>query len=395
MQQVWPGVSGVLIDRTRKWLLSRREGNGNFKQNRGKYGFSAASREVNNAYVVYALSEAGVTEMGKEYEHAYSEAMRSRDAYRMAVVAIASFNLKQNERGGALLDELLRQMNGKGTNGLKADHSIVISYGKSLQVETASLTALALLRSPRPDAAALQKLMEFIISSRSHGGFGSTQATILALKAVTGYARYNKRAAEDGKIELYLNNRLVAAKEYHRGTRGEITLPALEGYMQPGDQQFRVVFAGTREPLPYSLNASWSAYTPSSSPECKVDLETSLAASSVSVGKTLRLTTVLKNKTPQGQPMTVALVGIPSGLSPQPWQLKELQERGVFDFYEVRKNYLVFYYRELGPKAIHTISLDLKAEVPGVYEAPAGTAYLYYTGEYRDWEGGERVEVRK
>lgn len=165
--------------------------------------------------------------------------------------------------------------------------------------------------------------------------------------------------------------------------------------MQPGDQQFRVVFAGTREPLPYSLNASWSAYTPSSSPECKVDLETSLAASAVSVGKTLRLTTVLKNKTPQGQPMTVALVGIPSGLSPQPWQLRELQERGVFDFYEVRKNYVMFYYRELGPRAIHTISLDLKAEVPGVYEAPAGTAYLYYTGEYRDWEGGERVEVRK
>ncbi len=63
MQQVYSGVSPALMQRTKKWLLSRRVGDGNFKQNRGKYGFSAASREVNNAYVVYALSEAGVKDI--------------------------------------------------------------------------------------------------------------------------------------------------------------------------------------------------------------------------------------------------------------------------------------------------------------------------------------------
>jgi hypothetical protein len=93
--------------------------------------------------------------------------------------------------------------------------------------------------------------------------------------------------------------------------------------------------------------------------------------------------------------MTVALVGIPSGLSPQPWQLKELQERGAFDFYEVRRNYVVFYYRQLAPNAVRTVHLDLKAEVPGTYEAPASTAYLYYTSEHKDWEGGEKVEVSR
>jgi hypothetical protein len=40
--------------------------------------------------------------------------------------------------------------------------------------------------------------------------------------------------------------------------------------------------------------------------------------------------------------MIIAVIGIPSGLSAQPWQLKELQDKKLVDFYKVRKNYLVF-----------------------------------------------------
>ena len=36
--------------------------------------------------------------------------------------------------------------------------------------------------------------------------------------------------------------------------------------------------------------------------------------------------------------MTIAVLGIPAGLSPQPWQLKDLKEKGNFDFYEVMGN---------------------------------------------------------
>ena len=80
--------------------------------------------------------------------------------------------------------------------------------------------------------------------------------------------------------------------------------------------------------------------------------------------------------------MTMAIVGLPAGLTAQPWQLKELQEKGTFDYYEVVGNNVVFYYRQMLPSESKTIHLDLKAEVPGTYEAAASTAYLYYTNEY-------------
>ena len=92
--------------------------------------------------------------------------------------------------------------------------------------------------------------------------------------------------------------------------------------------------------------------------------------------------------------MTVAVIGIPAGLSAQPWQLKEMQEKGVFDFYEILNGNLVVYYREIGPGAQHNINLDLKAEIPGSYTGAASSAYLYYTNEYKHWVEGNSVVIR-
>ena len=91
--------------------------------------------------------------------------------------------------------------------------------------------------------------------------------------------------------------------------------------------------------------------------------------------------------------MTMAIIGIPGGMSAQPWQLKELQEKGKIAYYEVVGNYVYFYFRFMTPNEEKHIALDLKAEVPGKYEAAASSAYLYYTSEYKDWKPGTVVEI--
>ena len=45
------------------------------------------------------------------------------------------------------------------------------------------------------------------------------------------------------------------------------------------------------------------------------------------------------------------------------------------------------------PSEDRTINLDLKAEIPGTYESPASSAYLYYTNEYKAWSSAGTVEV--
>ena len=111
------------------------------------------------------------------------------------------------------------------------------------------------------------------------------------------------------------------------------------------------------------------------------------------LNETVRYSVLLTNTSDTGVPMSMAVVGIPAGLSLQPWQLKELKEKGVFDFYEIMNDKLVLYYRELAPHQMQAINLDLKADLPGSFLSTASCAYLYYTSEFKYWTEGTKVHV--
>lgn len=394
MDKVYGGVDKTMLDRTAKWINNRRDGQGNFKLNsRALDQFGRASQEVVNAYVVYALSEAGFNDLDKEYNLAFKEAMFSQDPYRVCLMASASFNIGNKANGYKLLEIMKQKLEKNDFETLKIDHSITRSYGKSLQIETASLYLIAMLKSDQVSILDLRKVSDYLIGSRCGGGFGSTQATILALKSLTEFAKFSKHMQSSGTIEIYINGKLHGQKPYKAGNIGEIVFDSLQNSLKKGANTIHIKFVDTKDALPYSLDATWTSLTPNSSQECVIDLTTSTDKSQARIGETVRLTTTLRNISETGQPMTIALIGIPAGLSAQPWQLKELQEKKVFDYYEVRKNYVIVYYREMKPAEQHLISLDLKAEVAGNYTAPASTGYLYYTNEFKDWEAGTRIHI--
>lgn len=395
MRKVYNGVDAALVKRTQDWLLSRRDGKGNFKQNRGKYGFAAASQEVNNAYVVYALAVAGeTTQIEKEYKKAYKEATKSKDAYRMALMTLASTHLGKTRQASRLQGLLKKQLAKKGIGKLQIAQTIVRSGGLSRQIETYALMVLAELKRETPDLAHVQKLTNFIISKRSRGYFGSTQGTILALQALVAYAKYQNTGSNNGKLMVYQGEQLIGSASYTKTQLGKVNIQGLGKYLQKGKQRLSVKFGDKNQVIPFSLDVSYHTYQPASSAACALDLNTQLASSTVNVGETVRLSTTLRNQKAEGVPSPMALVGIPSGLSPQPWQLKKLQEEGKFAYYELGAGYVVFYFRGIAANASRQINLDLKAEVPGVYQAKASNAYLYYTSEHKQWQPGVRVIVK-
>ena len=394
MKNVYNGVDNKMIDRTVKLLLDKRDGNGGFKKNpRALDSFGGADEDITNAYIVYSLSEAGYKDITKELNAVEKEAKKSNDPYAMALVANTLFNLGENARGEEMIGRLVNGRNEAGFwTGKK--HSITRSTGEGLKTETTSLILLALLKSKSPDVASVTSAVKFLVGARSgYGGFGSTQATILALKALTKYAEFSKKTDESGTIEVLVNGNIVGQKNYAKGERNNVTIDGLEKFVQPGKQKVEVRFKDCKQALPYAMNIAYSTTLPESSKECVVNLEAKLAAKQVKVGETLRLSATLKNKTAQGQPMTMAIIGIPAGFSAQPWQLKEMQEKGIIDFYEVIGNNIACYYRDLAPGEQKQINLDLKAEIPGEYDAPASSAYLYYTAEHKDWVGLDRVYI--
>nr|WP_321451309.1 MG2 domain-containing protein [uncultured Carboxylicivirga sp.] len=394
MKQVYKGVDEAMLKRTVDWLLSRKNGKGGFNTNKGKYGFSGASDEVTNAYLVYAFSEVGlpIGDYEVEYNKAYEEVVRSKDAYRLSLMANACLNQKDTVKAKQLIDYIVRKVQKGGADNLKADHSIVRSWGKSLQVEVAALSAMALMKNGEEHFTELLTLIDYILGARSYGGFGSTQATVLSLKAITQYAGIVNKMPENGSLVLSINDKDVLARQISADDK-LIVLDSLEQYLSSGVQTFQLEFKGLRNPLSFTANAKWMQALPVSSDRCKVQLKTNLMKSECKKNDLVRMSVQLTNKTQSGLPMTLAMVGIPSGLSVQPWQLKKLQEEHVFDYYEIHQNYLVLYYREMASSTVKTINLDLKAEVSGMFTAPASCAYLYYTKEYKDWQKGEEIKI--
>ena len=395
MKKVFPKVDDKMVVRTRKWLMKRRDGKGGFLRDpKALDSFGRASAEVTNAYIVFALSEAGIDDISTELEEAYREVKKSKDPYRQALVVGALYNLNDS-RADKLLADLIAAQDNDGS-WKNAQHSITMSGGKSLLIETTAISVLALLKAEETNKVALNKAVKYLVASRSgQGGFGSTQGTILALKALTAYAKFSKRTSESGTVEVWIDDKKVGEESFTAGHQGSISVSGLGKYLKQGSHKLRVSYKGMKEPLPFSASVNYHTNLPNSSDECRVSLDTQMDRKKVAVGETVRLTSKLTNVKEEGMPMAMAVVGIPAGLSAQPWQLKEMQEKGTVDFYEVRGQYVIFYFRDLKPQEKHELKLDLKAEVPGTFDTPASSGYLYYTNEFKCWDSAGKITVTK
>lgn len=396
MKKAGQNVDDKMIERTSKWLLSKKDGKGGFAREKHAYhDFGRISDDILNAYIVYALADAGYTDIKKEFETSYKKAMDTKDPYMLAMMANAAYNLKETSKADDAMKALTAKQEKDGSfNGLT--HSITYSQGQSLYIETTSIAIMAMLKSGK-HAGEVTKAVQYLVSTRSGSGvFSSTQGTILALKALTEYAKASKKTNEDGTIAIYVDGKKVIEKTYKAGDKNAITAEGIEEFIKgEGKHTIKVKYIGVKTPLPYSVAINWSTSLPKSDAECNIDLKTKLASTSANVGETVRLTATISNKKAEEVPSTMAIIGIPAGFSIQPWQLKELQEKNVFDYYEIKGNNLAVYYRGMPAKAVKEINLDLKAEMPGEYDAPASTAYLYYMNEYKTWTGLNKVTIKK
>ncbi|MCH2043758.1 MAG: MG2 domain-containing protein [Saprospiraceae bacterium] len=393
MKKVYDGVDQALIDRTAKWLLSRRNGKGGWIQN-PKYLHSWSSKEVADAYIVWAMSEAGyANELNTEIEVIGKKALKRESVYEMALVAMAEQHRNNHKMADALLEQIKDQLKRDLTN-IKTEHSVVMSTGNGLYVESLSLAIMAELRSKNTDAAFIQKAMEKLLSFRQHGRFGNTQSTILALRAIIAVVNDSSDTKKgSGKVECLINGKVVASQTYTSNQYTPIEIKGLEQYLNSGKNTVEVRFGSKESVLPYSFDAEWYTDESANTAPCQIKMSTEFQKQRAKMGETVRLVTQIENTKNEASAPAMAKIGIPSGLSLQPWQLKELTEKEAFDFYEIRDNYLFLYYVSLPASHTQTINLDLKVEIPGNYRSPASSAYLYYTDEFKYWADSQRIQL--
>ncbi|MBI2942650.1 MAG: A-macroglobulin complement component [Candidatus Wallbacteria bacterium] len=392
MAQVYP-VDRTMIERTRAWLLSRRDGKGGFQRNpQALDSFGAAPADITDAYIVWALLDSGAQGLDKEIAHVRELAGLSEDPYLLALAA--NVLLKGSDKAGAeaVMKKLARSQDADGhVKGART--SITSSGGDSLDIETTSLAALAWLKSPE-HTAAVERAMKWLMERAKGGRFGATQATVLALKAVMAYDIARSTPRKEGTVLMRVDGTLVDEVPFTRERQGAILMPSFARLLPPGKHAIRLEMV-EGSPMPYSILVKFFAKKPASSSDCKVGIATKLARTELPEGETVDLAVDVTNRTKDGLPMTVAVVGLPGGLETRLDQLKELVRARTIDAYETRGRDVVFYWRGLAPSATRSVTLNLIAAIPGSYTGASSRAYLYYTDEHKDWAEGLTVRVSR
>jgi len=399
MARVHP-VDPKLIQRTQAFLMSRRDGQGGFKFNPRSLHSWVATKHIVNAYIVWALVESDPDDnehldLKTEIAAMKAEALNAdstggKDPYFIALIANVMLLRNEREAANKLLDRLKEKhfKNGAVTG---ATTSITSSGGRDLEIETTGLALLGWLRANDPSYATTIKAATRWISQQrgGYGGFGSTQSTILALKALTLYAKKSTHPAEAGELRLVVGGKVAGKRKFTENDLEVIGLDIAnpEDAFKPGETTEVEIETDAKQPYPFALSYTYTTLTPLSAEQCAVKIGTNLAKTEATEGDTVPLHVTLENKLKKGHGMAVAIIGIPAGMKvpTDMKQLTDLREKGQIAYFEIRGRELILYWRELAPEQKIALVVDLVCDVPGSYRGPASRGYLYYNADHKHW----------
>lgn len=412
MARVHP-VDAEMLKRTREYLLSARDGQGGFKKNaRALDTFGYAPKPIADAYIVWAISESerkadAKSDLDKELAAVLAktkEGDTAKDPYYLGLAANALLNRGKKADGEAVLKALAKMQQKDGSiPGAKT--SITNSVGEALLIETTGMAVLGWLKANETGTYRenVDSACKWIGTKRGgYGGYGSTQSTILALKALIEYARSSKRPAENGTIRVFANGVEVGQKAFTTEQTGPIVIdiPDAEKVFAAGNVDVRVE-TDAKQAYPCTLAMECRSRKPDSSADCPIRLETTLNKAEAAEGDTVRLAVKVRNTKEKQNGMVTAIVGIPAGLK-VPEDMKQLKlltdrpadgKRPTVSYWEKRGRELVFYWHGLNENEAVEFGVDLIADIPGEYVGPAGRAYLYYGAEHKHWTDPVRVKV--
>ena len=109
MSKVYP-VDQKMVEQTRSWLLGQRDGQGGFKRERRALHTWITDADVSNAYITWALLEAGETNptLSEEIASLNEAAAKSDNLYVVALAANVQSLAGEDKAAKALLDRLAK-----------------------------------------------------------------------------------------------------------------------------------------------------------------------------------------------------------------------------------------------------------------------------------------------
>ena len=388
MARVYPIDRGI-IERTQKWLMSQRAADGTWSNIGATHGVSIERmgdpKMLLTSYVVWALADSGMK--GKELEQSVAflraNVKKTDNAYILALAANALAAWDAND--DSTLEVLKRlEKHQKDLPEIKAccfpagGQSLSYARGDSLTVETTALTALAMLKARQFNNVANKSLMYLVKSKGADGTWGSTQATILALKALVAGAGGTPQKGT-ASFTIAVNGKQVAAGKVDEKNSDVLQLFDLKEYTKTGRNEVTVEVKGDTNMMYQVVSRHFEPWKKEPPKAPVLDVVVDYDRKKLSTTNLLRAKATLKYSGKVPTYMVIVDLPVPPGFTTDPGDFAEMVAAKKVQKFSVTARQVTLYLGDVKPGDVLTFEYGLKPKYPLKAKAPSAVAYEYYT----------------
>jgi anti-sigma factor RsiW len=396
MSQVYE-IDPAVIARTRAWLRGMQKPDGTWDVARGGISEGAIDRFQqgntlrNTAYIAWALAASGDAR-APELERALAYVARSsnqeQDPYTLALCANALGAAGRKQDAKPILNRLNeKRIEDKNLIHWKsAGEGVTYSRGDCLDIETTALIAYGMLKAGVYVESATKALDWIVAHKDAAGTWGSTQATIHAMRALLAGTGPMGRVEGTLHITVAANGKAAEELTITPETSDVFRLVNLRSLVHKGKNVVALETAG-KGSLSYQVVARhympWPDKTKTTAGEEPLKISVDYDATTVKKDDLLKCRVSIRYNREGAAEMTIVDLGIPPGFELQPEAFESLKERRVIERYSVTGRQAILYLRQI--RGNHPVEFEyrLKAKFPVRAKTPVSTVYQYYEPEVR------------
>jgi uncharacterized protein YfaS (alpha-2-macroglobulin family) len=389
MARVFP-VDPELVKRTQRWLASKQRSDGSWAPDKRFINEGATRRFTQDrlritAYIAHALRHTGYRgkALARALRYARRHADQASDAYTLALLG----NLFAQDTGRTTRKVLRRLWAHRKSEAARLTFdqpraTLTYGAGTSGRIEVTALAALAYLSRPTDAPQGLDRVIDSLVASRDRfGAWHSTQATILALRALLKYQRRNQHEAR-GEVQLLVDGRQRNVVRL-QGARERYTID-LTPHASSGAHRVALRFSG-RGRVSYQLVGRYWVPRRAKAPRAKgaLAIQTTYDRQRLKRGSRTLLTVIVHNNARNAVQMPMVALSLPPGFELEESALSALVGFKGIEKVQRRAGQALLYLSSLGPRRRLAFSLPLRSKYPLRVQARPSLVYEYYKPENR------------
>jgi A-macroglobulin TED domain/Alpha-2-macroglobulin family/Carboxypeptidase regulatory-like domain/MG2 domain/A-macroglobulin receptor binding domain/Alpha-2-macroglobulin bait region domain len=401
-------VDPKLIERTRDWLARQQQPDGSWKPDTSFINEGATNRYNSDllritAYIAWSLVNTGY--QGPTIEKAKhfidSNSTSKPDTYTLAIIANFAANYgKDRDFTRRSMQALIDARTEKDDQvSWTVEETGVYSTGSSAAIETTGLATQALLKWGQ-SSDTVRKALNFVSSKKqASGNWGTTQATIMALRSLLLSSQLSASDVR-GSLQVLLDRKPVETLKLTPENNDLLHQFVFKGIDAEKTTSVQLKFEGTGG-LAYQIVGRY--FTPWDERPVAEPLSIDVAydRTKLSQNDIATATVTVRNNLPKTANMIMVDLGIPPGFDLLSEDLQSLQEKtaaaktGRLEKFSLTATQAILYFNALSPAQTVTFSVRLHAKYPIRTHTFESRVYEYYDPDVNSIARPVRLEVRE